>query len=288
MITLPERFTLSNTQIQTPIYHYCSLDTFMKIVENKCIWLTPIDKMNDYAEGNWLTHLVSRICRERVAAGQGDERLFDIFIQNISSNINSRLAYIACFSEEPDLLSQWRGYADNGKGVVIAFTTHKLAFSLRANFMSALPGSGYYNGLCRVHYVEHNDVDIRNWINQALDSLDVYNYPAIARELSGFALLFKNSAFKEEKEWRIAIAPERNKLKDCWELRDRSLIQKLNFRPTEKGLSSYFATPLSNDSIAKVILGPTNKSEPSDIGAFLLYRFGRKITVERSKATYCG
>lgn len=29
--------------------------------------------------------------------------------------------YAACFSEEKDLLSQWRGYANNGAGVAIGF-----------------------------------------------------------------------------------------------------------------------------------------------------------------------
>lgn len=32
------------------IYHYCSLDTFLKIVQNKSTRLSDIEKSNDYAE----------------------------------------------------------------------------------------------------------------------------------------------------------------------------------------------------------------------------------------------
>lgn len=37
-----------------------------------------------------------------------------------------RSVYISCFSKESDILSQWRAYADNGKGVSIGFDLEKL------------------------------------------------------------------------------------------------------------------------------------------------------------------
>lgn len=34
---------------------------------------------------------------------------------------DSMLTYVVCFSEKMDCLSQWRGYADDGKGISIGF-----------------------------------------------------------------------------------------------------------------------------------------------------------------------
>jgi len=40
---------------------------------------------------------------------------------NYSFRLGAPAAYIACFSEKGDLLSQWRAYADDGEGVAIGF-----------------------------------------------------------------------------------------------------------------------------------------------------------------------
>ena len=34
--------------------------------------------------------------------------------------------FVVCFSEMPDVLSQWRGYADDGKGCCIGFSKTQL------------------------------------------------------------------------------------------------------------------------------------------------------------------
>lgn len=36
------------------LYHYCSLETFQNIVENKSIWLSDVQKSNDSKELEWI------------------------------------------------------------------------------------------------------------------------------------------------------------------------------------------------------------------------------------------
>jgi hypothetical protein len=40
---------MSGTEIDT-VYHYCSLETFLNIINNKTIRLSDINKSNDYLE----------------------------------------------------------------------------------------------------------------------------------------------------------------------------------------------------------------------------------------------
>ncbi|MCL2790807.1 MAG: hypothetical protein FWD79_09215 [Desulfobulbus sp.] len=65
MVTLPEKYHFSYPDTSI-VYHYCSLSTFMKIVEGKSLWLTSIDKMNDYAEGGWFVHIINKLCSEKL------------------------------------------------------------------------------------------------------------------------------------------------------------------------------------------------------------------------------
>lgn len=48
------------------IYHYCSTETFLRILESKEIWLSDIRHMNDAKEGLWAYELVDGFINERV------------------------------------------------------------------------------------------------------------------------------------------------------------------------------------------------------------------------------
>ena len=288
MVTLPLEFSLTSTNKPSAIYHYCSLDTFIKIVERQALWLTCLDKMNDYAEATWLTHIIHNLSTKKLSNGTGNIDIFNALINQITACVNERLAYLTCFSEYGDRLSQWRGYADGGKGVAIGFKTWVLEQSMMKFFLAeTLNTSGYSNGLAKVYYPDEKDLE--NWLSPLLDQLVAgADYTVIGRQLAEHAPIFKNPAFKEEGEWRIAVTPQRSGFVRHWRLVDQNLSTSLKFRPTEKGISSYFELPLEPEAISDIVLGPLNKSERDDIGAFLHARLGRNIGVCHSSATYCG
>ena len=51
---------------------------------------------------------------------------FEEFMEKLDSR-GQRSVYISCFSKKPDLLSQWRAYAEDGTGVSIGFDLKKLS-----------------------------------------------------------------------------------------------------------------------------------------------------------------
>ena len=114
------------------VYHYCSLESLNSILKNRSLRLTNILKSNDSMEISW-------ICRYYDAEfKRAYENASDLFRSKISSErlmgyvklftdefFNENHAdfryYVTCFSYQNDLLSQWRGYADDGRGAAIGF-----------------------------------------------------------------------------------------------------------------------------------------------------------------------
>ena len=40
------------------LYHYCSLETFISIISNKCLRLSDLSKSNDYMERKWIINII--------------------------------------------------------------------------------------------------------------------------------------------------------------------------------------------------------------------------------------
>lgn len=146
-------------------------------------------------------------------------------------NLNS-LTLVSCFSQQGDLLSQWRGYGDDGKGISIGFNYNKLENLLKhKRYANFLDNTKPILRLSEIYYDQENLKDniksdiilpllkairenynlekhnlkklkfedyLENEICHLLDYLmDLFQY-------SELPLLFlKNPAFEEEKECRI-------------------------------------------------------------------------------------
>ncbi|WP_300921919.1 DUF2971 domain-containing protein, partial [uncultured Desulfovibrio sp.] len=135
------------------IYHYCSMESFSKIIENREIWVTPAVKMNDITEGSWITALLRRYAQENLSSTQKDLDFANAILEFIA--INSYPLYMTCFSQNKDLLSQWRGYADAGKGISIGFKLNSFSIPIiDNNWISKFRHGKYY--LCKVQYVDYN------------------------------------------------------------------------------------------------------------------------------------
>lgn len=104
------------------IYHYCDVHQFMSIVTNGVIWLTDLFQTNDAREGYEFVEAVWAVLEE-----EGTERtVFEQWRDNFLNIHDFTQGYGFCMSEVGDLLSQWRGYAQNGEGYSIGFDKEKL------------------------------------------------------------------------------------------------------------------------------------------------------------------
>lgn len=140
------------------VYHYCSLETFFNIISNSTIRMSNISKSNDSEE---LTYILSKYrywlsqwlnpYNDRLADAY---KLRDNFVDNAFDyrlNELSTTFYISCFSEKNDLLSQWRGYANDACGVSIGISTD--------TFNSLFSSTKEYYNFAKVKY-ENGDLDL--------------------------------------------------------------------------------------------------------------------------------
>lgn len=112
------------------LYHYCSSATAASILTRRSIWLSSLTLSNDSLEGRLVRETLVRLSNRDGLDASYRERLEESLA--FAERMFEGLGF--CLSEEGDLLSQWRGYADDARGVAIGFSQKylsKLADSLR-------------------------------------------------------------------------------------------------------------------------------------------------------------
>ncbi len=311
------------------VYHYCSLESFLSIMTNNTIRLTNISKSNDRAEIQYCFDVFEKTLRDSciefskkyVDNTEIKKHFSDIDYDSLVAKAvvnDSLIYYVACFSSEPDLLSQWRGYANDGKGVAIGFYSK--------NFMDAqdLKNVKYAKVIYDKHAVK---IELHDYIIQKLKrvhdkagvSASPFSYDtAINDIISGmvyYAVFYKNPAFSEESEWRLVFYPFgniRNLLIDH-KYKDMSSNQlfydrmhepieyekdyhglkrgKLQFKCTDDKIISYvdmnFAS-IKDLMLAEIVVGPKSNIDDKDLRLFLLYNGYdlSRINIRKSIATY--
>jgi len=208
-----------------------------------------------------------------------------------------------CFSEERDLLSQWRGYAANATGVAIAFS--RLYLLSRCGALMSAAGN---NVIFTTTRVEYNPDRHESLVKETYEKIKPYIkdgafrppmrtllsigdpefekkssvHSALHRSLSDELLslvwlLFrlKSPALKEEREVRLCSFLIKND-PPC---EHRAVQDRLiAYRP--------FKLSLENNPITEVILGPKHVTPPKTVKEFLKGNGYGDVPVERSKASY--
>ena len=129
-----KRFTqLLNTQCLLQgsslkhLSHYTTQDGFLKIIDSGVLWATQLQYMNDSMEFAIAINLAKNKLEERSKCFDKDACEHRL-LQTTKDELNDIANVHGCsvsFSEDPDLLSQWRSYSGSA-GVAISFSTYGL------------------------------------------------------------------------------------------------------------------------------------------------------------------
>lgn len=198
------------------VYHYCSFESFISIIENSTIRLSNIVKSNDLEEITYILPTLKNIVK-KIASYYNSKSTVDFKINFSSDYIDSlfspfnKTLYVTCFSESKDSLSQQARYADDGKGIAIGFSTIPL-IQLQIN----------NNSEFTFNKVIYNDNNVEAYVidnmKKELDKLwgidEAKNQNNLVKLISNFSdsmltysSLFKNPGFNEEREWRLIYNP---------------------------------------------------------------------------------
>lgn len=279
------------------VYHYCSLDVFISIIQNATLWLSDILKSNDSQECIWIRDRIKT--RIEAYLAKENEKYLKVWETGyqINPTLNSMgaILYVGCFSESADKLSQWRGYADSGAGVAIGIST-KCLYSINGKN----PYGPHFGKV--IYSIEEQDELVKGIVEENINNMQKKGIGHVALELnSNYSLQFpfcKNPSFDEEKEWRIVACtrPENEGIKkDFSGLR----FSKAKLRNSNGKLISYLEMDFSqikNQFVKEIWIGPKAQFSQRDIMNVLLtngyyckssgYSFEEPILIQHSKCSY--
>lgn len=271
------------------IYHYCNSDAFNSICQFRTVRLSDLFSMNDGLEIKWGYSIWIEVANILI------KDLGHDFIDKIDKEVHlfglRSLIISASFSMKSDVLSQWRAYADDGKGYCIGFKAKDI-FSLPVYPIKIL-----YNKKEQIkkvtetvkfiHFSEQNNTD-----KFGKDFKELCFF--FATELASM----KNPSFDEEKEIRIIHLLSFSQSNDGLRLKDDGGFafgkevdgQKINFRFRDDCPIAYqdydFTNGQTINPIKQVVIGPKNKSLPTGVSIFLETIGIDKVDVINSRVPY--
>lgn len=299
------------------VYHYCSVDVFMKIISSRSIRLSDITKSNDSMEILWITKYIKDIFDEEFKKEAQNIQYFEkgypkeTFLELVERYSNEffkediRLySYlVCCFSEKGDLLSQWRGYADDANGISIGFDGDALKTFGKPAKDDLISSNVFEYG--QIIYTESTQKsEIRKIAQQLISKLKtiVKNNPKDIKQeslvafnscflqLFKLSIFIKNPFFKEEKEWRIChwtdINPKSNISNT--HIENNIKVSDIKYHNRRDNLIPYIDLMFGENReqiIKEIIIGPKCKARKSDIEIFLAQN-GIFCPVKKSDGTY--
>jgi len=285
----------------TVLYHYCSNAAFHSIVENRSIWLSALSLSNDTMEGKLVTDVIAKMAKSDGLDQANIQRLKESV--SLLEQIMEGLGF--CLSEEGDLLSQWRGYADDASGVSIGFSKKYLEKLSKASLNPQKSGF-------TIQKVEYEYESQKKLIQATYDKIKEFidngaYKPLVHRTLLGsrteqeieatnkkikqnymklsmtilplFAKFFllKTYAFREEREWRLISYLIKTGDDEC-------CLQ--SFPDKIVPYRKFSLSNLEENSIVEVILGPKNNTPKYVIDGLLKQNDFENVNVIRSEASY--
>ena len=277
------------SDISKVLYHYCDSAAFYSIISNKNFRLSNVFESNDYLERKWIDKHIDKAFQDMTH--EIDQ--FKIFKTSVSTNykLNRDIApYAIAFSGEKDLLSQWRGYANDANGFAIGINIDYFGLENRIPFTSPVPD--YTIGIFEILYYEpiiHLEVaKIINYYWMEFNSEEyTSNSTAMSKcagELVKLSSRVKNPKFSEEKEWRILYTPFIVQEMVSGKFTD------MMFRTTNNCLKSFFEMPFKEKKemcpISEIIIGPKNRTSEETLRYFINLQGLKDCKISRSELSY--
>jgi hypothetical protein len=255
------------------LYHYTDARGLLGIVQTSSLWATDAEFLNDAQELRFgRSHLRAALLAAADAlsptgtdkGGPDDSRA--TIMRSAAGHLepdpspgrrNAHSAYVACFCEADDLLSQWRGYGSSG-GLSVGFLSSSLGAVEPPHWKDPLEGIDVIPEELRpapppvtLVKVRYGDAAIQPAMDEVVNR--IAPQPRAHPGVTGFhrakavalpALAgIKHAAFSEEAEWRLIVMGLLGEV-------------AVRFRAGRLGVIPYVELPLPEKAIAEVVVGP--------------------------------
>lgn len=223
----------ADTAAETPIiYHYTDVASALAILRTGHFWFTERVHLNDTLELQYGLRIAHEMFDTSIKAAGPTVPLSaaDHFIREVELGLVEFGYWVASFSYEGDDLSQWRSYADDGRGVCLGFSVHELdmrqfASHVQAAFNYLRFPVRYDEAELRKSMQRYLDLGVKLLGDVNLPSMPSYSQPygrALLYErdllqamMSGVylhAMMYKHKAYQHEREYRLILNAYRPKV----------------------------------------------------------------------------
>jgi hypothetical protein len=250
------------TELPNELYHYTNLNGFSGIINSSELWLSNLYFLNDKNEFELgLKFVIEQL--ESYKSGFSVLKPTKYFIEALEKAIDfikeKDAPYILSMTANSDLLSQWRGYTNNGVGVNIGFNkkyfkendlkVYKCIYNIEKQkeiinhiltqsifmFIGIADSQGIFK--------DSDDIDLSQY-DKAVTIAGQY----FIDKTIFFCSLIKDKSFEEENEWRLLLVDEESEI---------NFINVGNyFKPFKK-----IKIKDLNYSINQIMMGPNSEQE---------------------------
>jgi hypothetical protein len=237
------------------LHHYTTAPGLIGIFETRTMWATSIRHLNDSEEYVHALKILRTLLESRLEDEAGDKKaLFEEWLKDIQPDTKDSV-FVTSFSEMPDLLSQWRAYANCDSAYSVGFDAEEFnkitkqsecilvkcvySPSEQERLLNCLADSVFK----RLGRLKSSSLDRRcGWMGRT--------FVIVTSVLAAM----KHPSFIEEQEWRLVT----------WSDSKR----KLCFRAGRFGIVPYYQLPLVQDeherlSFSDLVIGPTQNKDAS-------------------------
>lgn len=272
------------------LYHYCSMESFTKIIESKKIRLGNVLQMNDPTElalrsFNWIELLYKLYEREPFEFKLNlDNKELDIkkYLDLLSyhqDSIKSDSFFAFCMSTCYDDLNQWRVYGGNGNGVCLGFDVNGI-INLTEKDKSFDYEELEYRDLHKISELAAQSILAK--IRDSYTANDIEQLTKLVKdfysELKFFVLRYKHPAYKAESEARLLYRKHLIHGDDNQMKADDIIIES-----SGSNIKTYKEIALSDITIKNITFGPINKVPLDNI---LLFLYANGINIKPNQIFY--
>ena len=246
------------------VHHYTTLQAALGILATGHIWFTERAHLNDQSELLHGLKIAVDALRKRDRNTEATQ--LEANGQGVFQNFRF---FSASFSLESDDISQWKKYADGGKGVVLSFTARTFD-KPRAKVVQLIGDNPTVVG-CPMSY---NNADLQSVICAIIDKWDRKNIGELSDHVFMIASMFKDECWKGEREYRLFV--------HC---RREVILRSFRYKTRERDgrLVAYLDFPIrhwddaNNYFIYRIALGPNAPTTlATQFGEFL---YSRRIPI---------
>ncbi len=209
--TIQRGFLSQGEPLPAVVYHYTSAPAFYGILQERCIWATDCRQLGDPKEGRYADEMFADVVERASTTNESPQvralatELGKRRRENLPSPVYDSRLFVASFSKNGNDLSQWRMYADDGRGFSMALRTAGLR-PPQADWVHVIYDEGRLSACLHSllvimvmkmqEFATAKSVRVEDVVPLAAASID-----SVVLKLRPF---FKHTAYSGEAEWRLA------------------------------------------------------------------------------------